>query len=77
MGSRVESKRVWALASATVLVASAVASPASAAGTWTAAPSNQVNNGPAFGKPISTFRISSPMAKVALPPPRDANFRRE
>lgn len=49
MPSRVECKRVWALASAAVLVASAVALPASAAGTWTAAPSSQVNNGPAFG----------------------------
>jgi hypothetical protein len=30
-----------------------------------------------FGLGFTTFRISSTMASVDLPPPRDANFRRE
>jgi hypothetical protein len=40
---------VFVLASTAVLASSLVARPARAAGTWTVAPSNAVNGGPAFG----------------------------
>jgi hypothetical protein len=43
------SSRRSVLGSAVLLLASAAASPARAAGTWTAAPSSPTNGGPAFG----------------------------
>ena len=49
MKRRLGSKVALVLASTVVLASSAVARPARAAGTWTAAPSNAVNGGPAFG----------------------------